>query len=71
MSRNPESHKKIPALDNVDVVVIGMGAAGCAAALAAHDAGASVLVLEKTDATEAGGNTRVSGGGWSRRTPYC
>ena len=64
MSRNPESDKKLPALDEVDVVVIGMGAAGCAAALAAHDAGASVLVLEKTGATEAGGNTRVSGGGW-------
>lgn len=41
-----------------------MGAAGCAAALTAHDAGATVVVLEKTAATEAGGNTRVSGGGW-------
>jgi succinate dehydrogenase/fumarate reductase flavoprotein subunit len=51
-------------LDTVDVVVVGMGAAGCAAALTAHEAGASVLVLEKTGAAVAGGNTRVSGGAW-------
>ena len=47
-----------------DVVVVGMGAAGCAAAVTAHDAGASVVVLEKTSAAESGGNTRVSGGAW-------
>uniref|UniRef100_UPI002453F22F FAD-binding protein n=1 Tax=Nocardia neocaledoniensis TaxID=236511 RepID=UPI002453F22F len=38
--------------------------AGCAAAIEAHDAGARVLILEKTDAEHAGGNTRVSGGAW-------
>ncbi len=47
-----------------DVIVVGMGAAGCAAAVSAHDAGAQVLVLEKTAAEEAGGNTRVSGSAW-------
>ncbi|MEV0366852.1 FAD-dependent oxidoreductase [Nocardia fusca] len=49
---------------SVDVVVLGMGAAGCAAAIAAHDAGARVLLLEKADPAQAGGNTRVSGGAW-------
>ncbi|MVZ91173.1 FAD-dependent oxidoreductase [Microbacter sp. ANSKLAB05] len=48
----------------VDVIVVGMGAAGCATAVAAHDAGADVLILEKSGADEAGGNSRVSGGAW-------
>ncbi|GIH71154.1 FAD-dependent oxidoreductase [Sphaerimonospora thailandensis] len=47
-----------------DVVVLGGGAAGCAAAIAAHDAGAEVLILEKCPPETAGGNTRVSGGSW-------
>lgn len=47
-----------------DVVVIGYGAAGCAAAIAAADSGASVVVLEKMPPESAGGNTRVSGGIW-------
>ena len=47
-----------------DVVVIGYGAAGCAAALAAHDAGARVVVLEKMPRGQEGGNTRLSGGIW-------
>lgn len=47
-----------------DVVVLGMGAAGCAAAVEAHDAGAQVLVLEKMSRGKEGGNTRVSGGAW-------
>lgn len=64
MSRNPESHAESHDVREVDVVVVGMGAAGCAAAVTAHDAGATVLVLEKAAAAEAGGNTRVSGGGW-------
>ncbi|MFC9978468.1 FAD-dependent oxidoreductase [Gordonia sp. NPDC127522] len=50
--------------DTADVVVAGTGAAGCAAAIEAHDSGASVMVLEKTTAESAGGNTRVSGGAW-------
>lgn len=43
-----------------DVVVIGYGGAGAAAAIAAHDAGAKVIILEKTP--EGGGNTKLSGG---------
>lgn len=43
-----------------DVVVIGYGAAGAAAAIAAHDAGAKVMILEKSPAF--GGASRVSGG---------
>lgn len=64
MSREPGSQVERDEIEHVDVVVVGMGAAGCAAALAAHDAGARVVVLEKTGPGEAGGNTRVSGGGW-------
>ena len=51
-----------------DVVVLGLGAAGCAAAIEAHDAGASVIVLEKMPAGREGGNTRVSGGVWFDNT---
>lgn len=47
-----------------DVVVLGLGAAGCSAAICARDAGASVIVLEKMPAGLEGGNTRVSGGTW-------
>ena len=49
---NPPTH--------VDVLVIGFGAAGASAAIAAHDAGASVAVVEKTSA--GGGNCVHSGG---------
>lgn len=47
-----------------DVVVVGFGAAGCAAAIEASRRGASVLILEKANRNLAGGNTRVSGGIW-------
>lgn len=43
-----------------DVVIVGYGGAGAAAAIAAHDAGANVLILEKTG--EGGGSTYYSGG---------
>ncbi|MBI4191365.1 MAG: FAD-dependent oxidoreductase [Betaproteobacteria bacterium] len=43
-----------------DVVIVGYGGAGAAAALAAIDAGAKVLILEKNP--EGGGNTKYSGG---------
>jgi succinate dehydrogenase/fumarate reductase flavoprotein subunit len=46
------------------VVVVGCGAAGLSAAITAHDAGATVVVLEKTPEAEAGGSTRVSGNVW-------
>ena len=44
-----------------DVVVVGYGAAGGAAAVAAHDAGARVIILEKMP--KAGGNSAVCYGG--------
>jgi succinate dehydrogenase/fumarate reductase flavoprotein subunit len=43
-----------------DVIVCGFGGAGAAAAIEAHDAGASVLVLEKAET--GGGSTAESGG---------
>jgi succinate dehydrogenase/fumarate reductase flavoprotein subunit len=43
-----------------DVVVLGTGAAGLVAALSARTAGASVALLERTDAV--GGTTALSGG---------
>lgn len=44
----------------VDVVVVGFGGAGAAAAIEAHDAGANVLILEKMPAP--GGTTKISEG---------
>jgi succinate dehydrogenase/fumarate reductase flavoprotein subunit len=53
---------------NVDVLVIGCGPAGASAAIAAHDEGASVLVVEKR--AEGGGNARFAGGFlWDVRGP--
>lgn len=47
-----------------DVVVVGFGGAGAAAAITAHDLGDRVLMLEKAPEGEEGGNTRVAGQGY-------
>ncbi len=65
MSQNSLSHPhRLRATDvfdhHADVVVVGLGAAGASAAIAAVDAGATVIVLE---AASAGGGTMVMAGG--------
>lgn len=47
-------------MPDCDVLVLGSGAAGLTAALAAHDAGATVRLVER--ATRVGGTSAVSGG---------
>lgn len=47
-------------MDTYDVVVLGTGAAGLTAAIAAHDAGARVAAFEKAD--KVGGTSAWSGG---------
>ena len=49
--------------EEADVVVLGGGFAAQASAIEAHDAGASVLVLEKAPEEFQGGNSRVCGQG--------
>ncbi|HAU22121.1 MAG TPA: FAD-binding dehydrogenase [Erythrobacter sp.] len=47
-------------MDEVDVIILGSGAAGMAAALAAHEAGAKVALVERFD--RIGGTSAISGG---------
>ena len=47
---------------DADVIVVGAGNAGCRAALAARERGASVLVLEKAPPEWAGGNSAFTAG---------
>ena len=55
--------------EEFDVVVIGSGGAGLTAAILAHDHGAQVVVLERSD--KIGGTTAVSGGGvWIPRSDH-
>ncbi len=53
-----------PASKKYDVVVIGNGMAGVAAALAAAENGADVAIIEKQRKILSGGNSRISGGGF-------
>lgn len=57
----PEPDRK----EGHDVVVIGSGMAGCAAALQAAEAGARVVILEKLSEGRMGGNSLLAGGGFS------
>src|SRR6476619_754401 len=49
----------------LDVIVVGCGGAGLAAALAAQEKGARVCILERAPKDESGGNTRYTGA-WLR-----
>lgn len=51
-------------MEKFDVVVAGAGNAALAAALAAHEQGKSVCVLEKSPKALRGGNTYFTGGGF-------
>ncbi|HUP04983.1 MAG TPA: FAD-dependent oxidoreductase [Bryobacteraceae bacterium] len=48
----------------VDIAIVGTGHAGLAAAIAATDAGAKVVILEKMKKEFEGGNSKVSGNMW-------
>ncbi|MFC1533738.1 FAD-binding protein [Thermodesulfobacteriota bacterium] len=55
--------------EEADVVIVGFGGAGAVAAIAAHDAGAKVLIIEKQPCdtpsrTRHTPSTRLSGGNW-------
>ena len=62
----PAKAEGVPARWNkeVDVVIVGTGHAGLAAAITAADGGAKVLILEKMKKELEGGNSRVSGNMW-------
>jgi len=47
---------------SIDVVVVGAGNAAMCAALAAAEQGVSVLILERAQENEAGGNSRFTAG---------
>ncbi len=51
----------------VDVIVIGAGGAGLAAAVSAHQNGASVILVEKMP--QVGGNTMISGSAYNAADP--
>ncbi len=50
-----------------DVIVVGHGVSGLSAGLAAHEAGATPVILEKSPKEDRGGHTRFAGGAF--RTP--
>lgn len=57
-----------PPLDSADVVVIGAGGSGMAAGVAALEAGATVLILERD--TRAGGASSHAGNHWAAGTTW-
>ncbi len=57
-----DPHTDASTATTVDVLVVGYGAAGVAAAITAADAGARVLVVEKNPERRHTPNTRMSGG---------
>jgi len=65
------SHGEFPGQwdKQVDVVVVGFGGAGAAAAITVQNSGATVLILEKATKGEEGGNTRVAGQGYLNASP--
>tara|TARA_Y100001934_G_scaffold10095_1_gene13139 strand:- start:178 stop:1629 length:1452 start_codon:yes stop_codon:yes gene_type:complete len=52
-----------------DVLVVGGGIAGMSAAVRALEEGASVILLERANAAERGGNTRYTESYWRMRSP--
>lgn len=54
---------------HADIIIIGLGAAGGCAAIAAHDAGVKVLILEKQPEDKHYSNSRMSGGGFHSPSP--
>jgi len=52
-----------------DVIVLGFGAAGACAAIEAHDAGASVILIERQPEATHYSNSRMSGGGYHSPHP--
>jgi succinate dehydrogenase/fumarate reductase flavoprotein subunit len=56
----PLSAKDVKFDQSADVIVVGMGVAGACAAVEAHEAGADVLVIERTSG--GGGSSAMAGG---------
>ena len=66
--KNPiETQKGETEVHTADVIIIGGGGAGLAAAVSAHQNGASVIVLEKM--SRLGGNTILAGGAFNAVDP--
>jgi len=55
--------------ENHEILVLGTGLAGMAAALMAKECGAAVTIIDKAPETSRGGNTRFSGGALRCPTP--
>ena len=69
MSQEPTSRLPEKWDRQADVVIVGTGYAGLAAALVSKDLGLSVLLLDKMAVS--GGNSRISMGGANAVDPAC